>query len=363
MSLFQFIIGQDKPLQLLTTLFQKDVLPNAIIFTGIQGVGKKTTATAFAMACNCTGDGDKRLSESAGYNNTAGYQKETNQPCGICRTCRKIKSGNHPDIIYIKPSGSVIKIDQIRALCHTLAMKPFEAKLRVVIILEADLLNLSAANALLKVLEEPPDNTVLILTAVHKIDLLPTIVSRCRHVRFNPVSQKDLALMLQEKHGLDSVNAYITASMANGSFSRAVSMASGKDKTDWKKKRDLIINTMGLDKSNSYSLNSLGSVLGFAAMLAKNKKKLYDSLELLKFWFRDLVIFQYYPEKVVNRDLIDKIEAVSKKTDIKLLILKISLIHEAQKKIDTNTNLRLMSEVFFLRLAGIFNEKNCRNNI
>ncbi len=358
MPLSQFIIGQDKPLQLLIALFQKNVLPNAIIFTGIQGVGKETTATAFAMACNCTKNEDQRLSESAGYK-----QQEINIPCGRCRTCRKIKSGNHPDIIYIKPSGTVIKIDQIRTLSHTLSMKPFEAKLRVVIVLKAELLNLSAANALLKVLEEPPDNTVLILTTAHKTDLLPTIVSRCRHVRFNPVSQENLASMLKEKQGLDPVNAYIAASMANGSFSRAVAMASGKDQTDWKKRRDWIINAMGLEQPHSYYVNSIGSVLGIAAMLAKDKKKLYDSLELLKFWFRDLVIFRYYPEKIINRDLIDKIEDVSKKTETNLLILKIRLIHEAQKKIDTNANLRLMLEVIFLRLAGIFNEKNYRNNI
>ena len=89
----------------------------------------------------------------------------------------------------IQPEGGVIKIAQIRNLCRILSMKPFEGETRVAILIDAHLMNPSAGNALLKILEEPPEQTLLILTARQTSDLLPTIVSRCQHIRFNPVSR------------------------------------------------------------------------------------------------------------------------------------------------------------------------------
>ena len=95
---------------------------------------------------------------------------KTTDPCGCCKSCRKIQTGNHPDIIQVKPFGPLIRIGQIRDLCRILAMKPYEARYRVVIISHAQAMNPAAGNALLKVLEEPPDRTILILTAMQATD-------------------------------------------------------------------------------------------------------------------------------------------------------------------------------------------------
>ena len=184
---FESIIGQDRPIRILTTFLQNGTVPHALLFTGIEGVGKQSAAVTFAMACNCTGDFSEnkfewRDNRTADDHSTADPRHITN-PCGNCKPCRKIESKNHPDIIRIKPSGVFIKIDQIRALCQTLAMKPYEAGIRVVLISDAQAMNPAAGNALLKVLEEPPTGTILILVANHTADLLPTIVSRCRHIR------------------------------------------------------------------------------------------------------------------------------------------------------------------------------------
>jgi DNA polymerase-3 subunit delta' len=131
---FKLIINQEHPKRILTACLKTRHIPNAFLFTGKRGVGKRITAITFAMACNCIG---KEL--------------DTTEPCGSCTSCLKIKSGNHPDIIAISPFGSNIKIAQIRSLCHILAMKPYEARLRVVIISDAQTMNPSAGNALLKV--------------------------------------------------------------------------------------------------------------------------------------------------------------------------------------------------------------------
>jgi DNA polymerase-3 subunit delta' len=318
--------------RILAAFLQKRNIPHALLFTGIEGIGKKDAATAFAMACNCTGE-KPGLSEVIDDSTIKKDLPLAVNPCGCCRSCRKIESGNHPDIIRIKPSGAFIRIDQIRGLCDTLAMKPYEARVRVVIISDAHAMNPSASNALLKMLEEPPDSSILILTACHISDLLPTIVSRCQHIRFNPVSVKSIETRLIENQGLAPDKASIIAAMANGSISRAFAM----NNSSWINRRNWLINTIGPDQFDQsdqpvalFSMSS-GMLMAFAEMLKKNKDFLFDSLEIMKSWLRDLVIYNFHPEKIINKDLITKIQYASQKIDIKSLLLKIDAIQAAQK--------------------------------
>ena len=114
---FESIIDQKRPIRILTTCLRDGNIPHALLFTGISGIGKRTTARLFSKACNC-----EALASGVSRKRLDGI------PCCRCRSCRKIKSGNHPDIIHIKPSGNIIKIAQIRNLCHTLSMKPYDVK-------------------------------------------------------------------------------------------------------------------------------------------------------------------------------------------------------------------------------------------
>ena len=271
------------------------------------------------------------------------HQDTASNPCLRCRSCRKIKSGNHPDIIFIKPSGPFIRINQIRSLCHTLGMKPYEARQRVVIISEAQAMNPEAGNALLKVLEEPPERTLLILTALQTSDLLPTIVSRCQLIRFNPISPKNIAGFLVGKKGLAPSDAMILATLANGSLSKAILM----DQADWIKRRNWLI-----DEVEALPSRSVGPRLAFAERLAKNKDVLADSLEVIKLWLRDLVIYHYDPAKIINRDLVDKIQSASQRMRVESILSKLDAILSAQKNMSANSNLRLTLEVLTFRLAG-----------
>jgi len=210
---FESIIDQKLPIRILTTCLRDGNIPHALLFTGIDGVGKRTTALLFSMACNC-----EQLASGI-------FQKRLDDiPCCRCRSCKKVESANHPDIIHIKHSGNIIKIAQIRSLCHTLSMRPYEAKKRVVLISEAQTLNAEAGNALLKVLEEPPEHTLIILTALNTANLLPTIVSRCQEIRFGPVSQENLMRLLLHEKGMEAEAARVIAAMANGSISKALVM-------------------------------------------------------------------------------------------------------------------------------------------
>jgi DNA polymerase-3 subunit delta' len=345
---FESIIDQDRPIRILTTFLQKGTVPHALLFTGIEGVGKQNTAVAFAMACNCTGDNFETKSELRDSRAADGHsttnRPRTINPCGNCKSCRKIESGNHPDIIRIKPSGASIKINQIRTLCQTLTMKPYEAGIRVVLISDAQALNPAAGNALLKVLEEPPTGTILILVASHTSDLLPTIVSRCRHIRFNPISRTKMESILVSRHGFDPQNAMIIAAMAGGSFSRALHMY----RTNWINRRTWLISE--LDSLSSVSISRL---LAFGDQLAKNKDALPDALEVMKSWLRDLVIGKFYPEKIIHQDLTDNVHRASQKMSTTSLLSKFETIQSTQIAIQAGTNLRLAMETMVLKLSRI----------
>ena len=341
-------MGQQKPIKLLTTLLRNGTIPHALLLSGIDGIGKQLTAMTFAMACNCLDLETGYLCEDENSLHTAQNRHAGTNPCGSCKSCRKVQSGNHPDIIIVEPSGSYIKIGQIRALCHTLAMKPLEARLRVVLISDSQAMNSAAGNALLKVLEEPPDRTILILTARHPSDLFPTILSRCQHIRFNPISRESIVTILIENQGVHPDDAEIIATMASGSLSKALSMSGPPKKTNWIHQRNWLINEI-----DSLSLKPVGSLLAFAARLSNNKAMLPEFLEMIQSYLRDLVVCKYCPEKIINRDLQSKIQNRSQKMTTASLLSQISMVQSAQKDMRTNANLRLTLEVLIMRLAAV----------
>jgi DNA polymerase-3 subunit delta' len=322
-------------------------------------VGKQAAAVALAMACNCQKElPEFNAADRSGQdpvNSSGEFNRITMDACGVCKSCRKITAGNHPDIIRIQPIGPIIKIDQIRALLQTLAMKPYEAITRVAILSEAQTMNAAASNALLKILEEPPSRSMLVLTATQKSDLLPTIVSRCQHVGFNPIPKQRIASWLKKKHGLEQQAADILAAMANGSFSRAQMMV----KEDWLQRRKWLIEEM-----TRLSLQPIAHLYALAEKLSKEKEALAQSLEIIKVWFRDLIINQYDAGKIINRDVADKIEHASQKNNLPDLLSKVDAVQKTQNRLAPNTNLRLTIESLLIRLAQRKNhEKNSWHTI
>ncbi|MFH1102600.1 MAG: DNA polymerase III subunit delta' [Pseudomonadota bacterium] len=338
--------------RILGALFRNRAIPHALLFTGIEGVGKKAAAIRFAMACNCRTQPD-------GGDNPRPISDLWSVPCGNCRSCQKIASKNHPDIIVIEPAGIWIKISQIRDLHHILALKPYEARLRVVIIADAQAMNPEAGNALLKMLEEPPDRTVLVLTAVEKGDLLPTIVSRCRHIRFHPIPPARITEILQRNHGLNEDEAAIAAAIANGSLSKALAAAQpAEGKRRWIEYRNHLISGSGLDRVGSDPEKPFIQLMAFAEKLSENKKNLPDILELLKSFARDLLIFRYHPDRIINKDLTERIQYASQSKPVPSLMAQIETIQRAQRDIVANVNPRLALEAMIAKISKVNNEKS-----
>jgi DNA polymerase-3 subunit delta' len=345
---FKSLINQEKPIRILTTLLKNGTLPHAFLFTGTEGVGKQTAAIALAMACNCQQEsaGLKAADQSDPTRNSPSAKSDATliDSCGVCKTCKKIASGKHADIIRIQPSGSFIKIAQIRELVHTLAMKPYEARVRVAIISEAQAMNDAASNALLKILEEPPERTMLVLVATSKSGLLPTIVSRCQQVAFSPISKKNIAHLLREEHKLADEAAEIIAAMANGSYSRAQAMA----RSNWLSRRKWL-----LGEIETLSIQKMSRLLALAEKLSGEKQAVSDTLEIIKVWFRDLIIAQFDPGKIINHDVAGKIKIAARKNTVPTLLSKVNAVQHVQNRLRANTNLRLAMEGLLMQLAQL----------
>lgn len=180
---FADIQGQQHALAMLRQAMRSQRIPSAFLFLGQHHVGKRSTALALAAALNCP----QAVEEDA---------------CGHCPTCRKIAEDVHPDVVTVRADGQFIRINQVRGIESLLALNPVEARRRVVIVAQAERMNMESANAFLKTLEEPPADTLIVLCAQQARLLPETIISRCVPLRFAPLTAEVLAPLLQHSAAL-----------------------------------------------------------------------------------------------------------------------------------------------------------------
>lgn len=173
------IRGHQKQVSHLRSLLESNKLPHALLFTGPEGIGKKQVALQFAQEVFCN-------------------FKSEGKSCGQCSSCLRIIQNTHPDFISIAPESHLIKTDVIRQLKQKLSLQPLEAPYKIAFINEAQCLHSSAANVLLKTLEEPPEKTLLILISSSPYKLLRTILSRCQKLSFSPLNTNDMQDVMQE---------------------------------------------------------------------------------------------------------------------------------------------------------------------
>jgi DNA polymerase-3 subunit delta' len=223
-----------------------------------------------------------------------------------------------------------------------LAMKPYEARYRVVIISDAHRMNPESANALLKMLEEPPQQTLLVLTAVDASDLLPTVASRCQRLRFNPVSIQGICRELVSRCNLSPEVAQAVAAMAGGSMGRAIAMS----RSDWLERRNWLVRELaGLRQA------PVNVAFALAQRLAHDPDRLAESFEVMLSWFRDRLARFYDSGKIMNQDLITLPDCGSQHENPERLLAKIQAVRTAEEAVAANANLRLTIESLMLRLS------------
>jgi DNA polymerase-3 subunit delta' len=207
---FRDVVGHRRLLSLLSRAISRQSLTPSLILSGPEGVGKRLTAIAIAQELNCL--------ERPSAIDAAGA-------CGACTVCTRIARGAHPDVMTIEPgeTGS-IKIEQVRAAIDRAVFRPFEGRKRVTIIDQADALVPAAQNALLKTLEEPLPASVFVLVTSRPDALLPTVRSRCAHLRFGRLQVAEVASVLQQSEGYSRADALTAAAASDGSVRRALDL-------------------------------------------------------------------------------------------------------------------------------------------
>ncbi len=211
---FDEVLGNDRIKKILRLALEKGRVPNSLIFSGPEGVGKRRLAVILAQALNC--------------------ERGEVEPCGACETCRKIKEGKLPEVIKIKPgrvSKLSISIDEMQEVRQAAYVKPRYGRLRrVFIVFEADKMTPDAANCMLKVLEEPPSDSYFILVTSMPHLIPPTIKSRCQTLDFVPIRREEIKRALADL-GWPEEQAGAIALYVEGNLEEALTL-------DWEKNRE-----------------------------------------------------------------------------------------------------------------------------
>lgn len=194
--IFREVLGHARNLERLRRCLASGRVSHAYLFVGPEGIGKSTVAKAFACALTCP--------------------EEPGEGCGECPSCRRIVSGSHPDVHIVEPEGQAVKIEQVRDLQEAVAFRPALAPRTVAVLPRAERMTPQAANALLKTLEEPPGETVIVLVSPTPSLLPPTVVSRCELIAFAPIPAEELAGILVARRGMSREAASLAAAMASG---------------------------------------------------------------------------------------------------------------------------------------------------
>ena len=303
--------------------------------------------------------------------------------CDSCPTCLKVNSHNHPDVLWVRPTGAqrMIKIDQIRELQAALAFKSFEGGKKVAFILHADRMKAEAANALLKTIEEPPESTYVFLLADNSESLLPTITSRCQQITLPLSSNEDILQFLLDELTISPEKAKFITMMSQGNFSHVYRYLNDA-RIEW---RDYIISSLAelfhgkigpavlssnvesgiqeiiaqKEPDENSALKSAGFTTQQAHLLTDADKKAIDKsihnkevcdfFETMALFCRDVIIYKSTGESnlLVNADKIEMIASVARIYEEGVLSDFLNEIHQAYSAFLGNTKLVFVLEILF----------------
>jgi len=307
---FAQIKGQKRAIALLQAGFAAGRISHAYLFYGPKHCGKWPTALTFTQLLLCE--------------NPRGAE-----PCGVCLPCRKTAADNHPDVEVIVPDGASLKIEQMRSMQEKVYYQSYEGKYKVFIIRQADQLTEQAANSLLKVLEEPPAQTVFLLL-VEDLGKLPiTIQSRCQLIPFAYLNKAGLAGGMEEQARLSAKSKFteLLAGLKQGGYKELFTWAEMIDRTN----KD-----------------------------AENKKELMEIiLEQLTVFYRNSIVYratgnrELFLAQALGLEAEQQADVITSGADIEGCLAALAEINKAVYNLKYNANKRLILEVLLMNLRKI----------
>jgi DNA polymerase III subunit delta' len=316
-------------------------LGHAYLFAGPPCIGKRTLALKFAQAINCvTPDRDLALGG-----------------CGECRPCTLIAKGRHPDAPIVqsgeasasassrsrKSDSHSLRIEQVRDLERQVALAPYEARYRTPILLRFHEATTGAQNALLKTLEEPPPQVVLLLTADSPDRLLPTITSRCQVLYLRPLPPDTVEQALRER-GVESEQAHLLARLSGGRVGWAVSAA--EDSQLLERRAELLDEMLALLPAPRRTRAAFAD-----AFAKRGRDEVTETLELWQTWWRDVLLAAGQAEApAANVDRVEAIQQLASRVEPARLHTFLQAMRGTVAAIERNANMRLALEVLLFDL-------------
>lgn len=330
---FQDFLPQGEEITMLQTLVCSNKMPHALLITGEKGTGKRTLSQILAASLLCINKGKR--------------------PCGICRNCTRAYTNEHPDMILIekgtplvaseaKKSKTTIPIDDIREMIRLSSAHPFEGGNRIIQIINAEDMTTQAQNCLLKILEEPPENTYFILTSSHPELLLQTIKSRCRFFKMKPWDEEQIIRILVE-NGINKKKAYLAARACNGSIGYAKQLAD--DENYWKMREEIITDFFINEKRSN--------ILSVSSHWKENKTEIEQLFSILEECIHIMLTFRI-TKKEDDRlnDFSNEWKYFAANADPERFVILLDRISECRKQCGFNVNIQAIVEQLFLSLMG-----------
>lgn len=321
------MIGHEWAVQLLRQHIIQNDQRHAYLFTGPAGIGRRTLALRFSQALNCP----QPLSPG--------------EPCLTCRTCQSIEQMNYPDLTVVasEQPGTQLRVEQIRDLQHLLALSPYEASFRIALLLRFEEANQSAANALLKTLEEPAPKVILILTSESAERLLPTIVSRCEVLRLRPTPLQEISQGLRIRSDKTTEEINLIAHLSSGRPGYAIRLLDNQEMFELR-------HTL-LDEHLDLMNQGIIERFAWAQQAGKDRASLRNLLLIwLSFWRDVLLLSNQVDASLTNIDFINEIKEFASKNSQEIPLRMVRTIEKTLGLIDKNVNVRLALEVLMLDL-------------
>ncbi|MDQ3634258.1 MAG: AAA family ATPase [Acidobacteriota bacterium] len=346
--MFENLIGNNPNKEIFRRLVKTDRIPHSLLFVGKDGIGKKQFALEIAKSFVCQNP------------------KEFGA-CNDCKNCRRAEKFNfpkpdakkeeyeqvffseHSDIGMVIPYKNSILVNSIRDLEKEANFRPYEAKVRIFIIDDAEKLSTSidnAANALLKTLEEPSETTYIFLITSRPSSLLPTILSRCQTIHFAPIDSSKIEEHLINNEKISSEDAKLTAKISRGSIGTALETNLEKYR-ERRKKMIGVLESLSLQKGFSNLLRTAEDLSD-----AKNKDYYEKTLEILQTLIHDILTIQNNPNsEIINFDLTADLTKLSKYINHKTLSNWLLEIENLRENLNSNLNRKIATNALFMKMA------------
>jgi len=340
-SLYHSILGHERALAALEKARRSGRVAHAYLFCGPEGVGKERVAFAFAAALNC--------------------QDLPQAPCGVCDGCLRVTKGTHPDVRLLASEEELVRrgvleaekgrapSEQIRnaqldEVADLFRHRPYLGRHKVLVVVDAERMNVNCQNRFLKTLEEPTPESVILLVTAHPELLLPTVRSRCQALAFGPFPRDQVAKVLVERHGLSGEQALALAAMSQGSLGRAGALAEGTELAD----RDERVPAM--ERAVAGDLEESLAVAEDFGEGAEGRERLRATLDLWELWLRDLLVLRLGAPRalLVNQDRIEALEREAATRPPRSLLRLLEGVRKTRTALTANANPRLAAEALLL---------------